>query len=231
MTDEEPNQEEATQRAGILARMARRAIDAGLFAIDAGLRALQGLRHRIEPPVADAEATGMRGKRNRPGGDEPPAIVASPPPRKTLLRRFLTIVMCLLIGGVAGMLISYRGFSRQIESQQKRIDHMQDEITQALRDEARSLGEKRKLQREIVDYRDSLNEARQEITEHQRQIAELNAQLSTARQPVRAADRSGPPPKPVAAQPRTAPKTGTCVTGGANSTADLLDCISKLNRP
>jgi hypothetical protein len=222
MKDEAPNQEEVTHHAGVLTTTALRAIDAGLGV-------LQRLRNRIEGPVADEEISRKGGGRGQTGGDEPPAIAASSPPRKTLLHRFLIVVMCLLMGGVAGMLTSYRGFSKQIESQANRIDIMQDEIKQSRTDEARNLHEKYKLQKEIAGYRNSLSEARQDVEDHKRQIAELNTRLSVTQEVGRPADQGRRAPKPVAIQARTPPKTGTCVTGTANPAGDLLDCIGKFN--
>ncbi|MCK9387655.1 MAG: hypothetical protein M0Q22_04570 [Sulfuritalea sp.] len=233
MWDEVPNQEEAVHQPGILAKTALRATSAGLGVIDAILSALQRLRSRIAPPVADEEESFKKGKRSHPGADEPPAIAESLPLRQSLLHRFLVVVMCVLIGGVVGMLVSYSGFSKQITSQEKRIDRMQDEIMQYRQDAARDLRDKYKLQKEIAGYRNSLKEISQEAEDLNRQIAELNTRLSATRQAGRPAARStsSSSPRPMPTQPSPPPKTGTCVTSGANATADLLDCIGKFNSP
>lgn len=245
MTDEDPDQETEAPRPGRLAGMAVRAIDAGRAVVkkaglvvinagqavfEAGLGGLQRLRLRIEPAVAEEEGDQAGRRRNRSGKDQPDAVEVSVPARKTLLHRFLIIVMCLLIGGVAAMLVSYRGFSKQLDLQSKHIDYMQDELKQSKKDEARNLGEKRQLQRDIKDYEEALREARQEIEEYKDQIAELNTRLPAARGTVRPTDRGRSVPRPATAQPGISPKTGTCVTGSTNPAGDLLDCIGKFNR-
>ena len=223
MKDEVPILEDAEQGPGRLAR-------AALRVIDAGLRGLQGLRERIEAPI-DAEDSGEHGRRKPSTADAQPAIETSAPPRKTLLHRFLVVVMCLLIGGVTGMLISYRGFSKQIDSQLKQIDYLQDENRLAARNEARNLDAKTKLQREISDYRAYLNEIQQESADYKRQIAELKARLAPPPSPTRPAAKGGTATAPATARPRLPQKTGTCVTNTENPSGNVLDCISKFNRP
>ena len=230
MTDEVPDQETEEDRPGKLARVAVRVIDAGVAAIEAGSGALKRLRHRIEPSVAEEAGDEAGGKRNRSGNDQPDTVEVPEPAGKTLLHRFLVIVMCLLIGGVSGMLVSYRGFSRQLDSQSKHIDYMQDELKQSKADEARNLGEKLQLQRGIRGYEEALREARRESEEYKARIAELDARLPAARSAVRPADRSRSTPRPVTTQPDAPPKTGTCVAGSTNPAGDLLDCIGKFNR-
>lgn len=232
MTDDVPDQETAPQGPGKLARAALRAIDAGLAAIETGAGVLQRLRNRIKPTEAEGEDKTAEGKRRRSGDDEAAPIGApvAAPSRKTLLHRFLIVVMCLLIGGITGMLISHRSFSRQLDAQERRLEFMQDDLKGARKDEMRIVGEKHKLQNEVAEHQNALREARQEIEERLFQIAELNARLSVARNAVRPADRVRPTPGPVAGQSRTPPKAGTCVTGTANPAGDLLDCIGKFNR-
>lgn len=228
MNDDAPNQE-AAARPGMPARVALRAIDAGL-------RALQGLRGRVAPPASDEEGAERGSRRGQAAAvDEPAAVVATARPRKTLLHRALIILMCLLIGGVAGMLISHRGFSKHLDSQAKRIDFLEDEVRQSRKDEARKLVAQRKLLKEITEYRDALSEAQDEAEELKRQIAELNARLTPARdasRPLQSGPGAAPTTaRPSVARPNAAPKTGTCVTGTENPSGNLLDCIGKFNRP
>lgn len=224
MKDEVPNLDEAEQGPGWLARLELRAIDAGL-------RGLHRLRGHIEAPVEDEADSGQHGRRKSAASDEAPAPEAAAPPRKTLLHRFLVTVMCLVIGGVAGMLISHRGFSKHIESQQKQIDYLQDEVSLSRKAEARELGAKTKLQKELTEYRHYLGEADQEINDYKAQIAELKARLAPPRSAAQAASpgRAGTPP--VTARLRAPQKTGTCVTSADNPTGNVLDCVSKFNRP
>lgn len=224
MMDEAPSQEEAAQGPGKLAR-------AALRTIDAGQRGLQRLRERIEVPAEDAEASAEHGRRKASAVAAAPAAEPSPPPRKTLLHRFLIVVMCLLIGGVAGMLISYRGFSRQADAQKKQIDYLQDEIAQSRKAEARDLGAKLKLQKELTEYRHYLGEADQELKDYKQQIAELKARLAPPRSAAPPASPGGSGTAPTTARPRAAQKTGTCVTSAENPTGNVLDCVTKFNRP
>lgn len=224
MKDEVPILEDAEQGPGRLARSALRAIDAGL-------RGLHRLRARIAAPGADEEGSADHGHRKSSAVDETPAPETSAPPRKTLLHRFLVTVMCLVIGGVAGMLISYRGFSKQIDSQLKQIDYLQDENRLAARNEVRNLDAKTKLQREIADYRAYLNEIQQESADYKRQIAELKARLAPPPSPARPAAKGGTATAPATARLRLPQKTGTCVTNTENPSDNVLDCISKFNRP
>lgn len=232
MTDDTADQEAAPQGSGKPARVALRAIDAGLAAIAAGAAAMQRLRNRIEPTGTEAEDGAAAGKRRRSGDDEAAASGApvAAPERKTLLHRFLIVVMCLLIGGVAGMLISHRNFSRQLDAQEKRLEFLQEDLKGARKDEMRILAEKRQLYRELAEQKTALNEARAEIEEHVSRIAELSRRVPESRGTTRPSDRIRPTPAPVVAQPRRAPKVGTCVTGTANPAGDLLDCIGKFNQ-
>lgn len=223
MKEDTPSEEETPRGPGMPAR-------AALRVIDAGLDALHGLRTRIAPPAAEDQASGRGGKRGHAATEEASAEAApTTRPRKSLLHRALIISMCLLIGGVSGMLISHRGFSKHLDSQAKRIDFLEDEIKQSRKDEARKLVAQRKLLKEVAEYRDSLSEAQDEAEELKRQIAELNARLaatSPGRQPQARPGAAAP-----GARPGVPPKTGTCVTGSENPSGNLLDCIGKFNRP
>lgn len=224
MSDTALNQDETANRPGALAT-------AALRAVDAGLRALQRLRSRLEPAVVEEDAATARGRRKQPVSEEAPAPAVPAPTAKSFLHRALIVLMCLLIGGVSGMLFSYRAFSRQLEAQQKRIDYLQDEDRLARKNETRNLGAKLKQQEEIAECRQSLSEVEQEVEGYQRQIAELKPQLPSTPSVGRPKSRNEVAAKALTAQPHIPQKTGTCVTGTGNPSGDLLDCISKFNRP
>lgn len=224
MSDEAADGDQAASRPGMLER-------AALRVIDAGLRALQGLRAHFDAPVADADAEEIR-ERRRPSRSveaaaEAPAASAAEP--NTLWQSLLIGALCLLIGGGGGGLISYLVLTKQLETRQKQIDRLQDDARVARLNETRNLSDKLKLQQDIVDYRRSLREAEQEIDDYQQRLAELQARGPASRGAARAG--SGAASAPTIVRPQASRKGGTCVTGTDNPSASVLDCITKFNRP
>lgn len=207
---------------------------AALRAVDACLNSLQGLHDRLEPPVEEADTRGGRSRRTA-AVEEPAA--ATVPQAKSLARRALTVVLCLALGAGAGTLVAYRGLAQMLASREAVIEYQQEEIDLAKKEEALNLNARAKAQSEIAkaqaemaDYRKRLRETQQEIEDRNSRIDELDKQLVAIKQRTER-------PKPQvalanAAKGRPTPqKTGNCVTGGANTTGQLLDCLDKFNRP
>lgn len=232
MSDDAADQETARPDPGRLSRAALRALDAGLAAMEGGVAAIRRLRNRVEPAKSEEGADTPEGKRRPEIKDQAAAADAevAAPGRKTLLHRFLVVVMCLLIGGAIGALTSHHIFSRQLDAQEKRLEFMQDSLDETHKHEMQILAEKRQLYKELAEHKKALNEANAEIEEHVNRIDELNKGLSESRGVTRSMDRGRTTQAAAAAQPRRAPKAGTCVTGATDPAGDLLDCIGKFNR-
>lgn len=203
---------------------------ASLRAIDGGMHALQRLRDRIEVPDDDESISRGDRRRGRSVVDEQPVAKAVEVSRSaSLLHSTLVVLMCLLIGGVAGMLFSYRGFSKLLDSREAMIESMQDEIAQAKKEEALDLDAKAKYQRDLGEYRKQLRESQYAVEEYRSRVENLNSQLiamQRANQPASRDGRAAP-----AARQALPQKSGTCVTGTTNLTGKLADCIDKFNRP
>lgn len=201
---------------------------ASLRAVDGGMRVLQRLRARLAGPDDEAESRdGGRSARRNAVEERPAAIPRSP----TLLHRALVVFLCLLIGGAAGTLLSYRGLARLLDSRQTIIEFMQDEIAQSRKEEALSLEAKSKYQIELGEYRKRLRESQYEAEEYKSKVEELNNQLlvmKRAESPASQAGRAGAARSSSQLPPQ---KSGTCVTGTAGLGSRLADCIDKFNRP
>lgn len=217
MKDEDP--QEAPPVAGKFA-------SAVLRAVDAAIGALQRLRKRIEAPAEDEEAAHAGGT-GAPGLDEAePAGIAEPRP-KTLRRRLLTVVMCILLGFVAGAWLAYRSFSRQLVSHEKLVERMRDDIQDSRKAETVSLKARDKCFDELAAYRQQAREAKEEIADCRSQAESLSQQVAGIQRPARPAAR---PAAAATNRPRAVEKSGTCATGGRDPAGSLLDCIEKFNR-
>lgn len=222
MSDEATDPDQAATPPGRLAKLALRLIDAGLHA-------LQGWRARFGAPAEDedGDTERRRPRREVAAAGAAPATAASAPDN-SFLQLASIVLLCLLLGAGIGMLISYRGFSKQLDAQQKRVELMADEVRQSRKVEARNIDDKVKLKQEIVDYRQALREAEREIDDYQRRIAELETRLPGSRGAARA---TGAATTSIAARPTVSRRSGTCVTGTENSSSNVLDCITRFNRP
>lgn len=219
MHDETAPQEEPGSQAGERGRFAGFA----LRMIDAGLRRLQALRDRIEPPAAEDDSRHGRGRH----GETAAVPAAAAPPARSLLRRATTVLLAFAVGAVGAGFLASRGFTQMIASQQALIDYQQDELDAAKRQDDINIGARAKAQNEAADYRKRLREMQQEIEDRDARIDQLDQQvisLSARLKPAPAAPgiaRTGAVPN----------KTASCVTGTANATGRVLDCIDKFNRP
>jgi hypothetical protein len=226
MKDEEPQPDENPPGPGRIAV-------AALRAVDAAIRALQKLRERIEVPAEDQEDARSRGRSGASMLDEAASAEAEEPRPKTLLHRALIVLMCVALGAAGGAWIAYRALSKRAVSQEKLIDFMRDDIEQSRKAEAVSLKARDKCFDDIAGYRQQTREAKQEIADCQSQVESLSQQVAEqAGAAPKRAERpaSRPGPAPATPSPRTAPRSGTCVTGGTNAAGNLLDCIEKFNR-
>lgn len=202
---------------------------AALRAIDAGLRALQRLRNRIEVPVEEDEDA--RHGRSRRAGTLAAAIAlelpVSPgaPPARSLRRRALTVLLCLLLGAGVGILLAYRGAAELLAARETMIEYQQEQIERGTRQEAVDLDIRSRQQNEIAVYRQRLRETQQEVDEQQSRIAQLDSELQAMKRVAQPAPRS-------AGGARAVPqKIGNCVTGPTSTPAQLRECIDKFNRP
>lgn len=218
MKEEDAPDDEATQRPGRLAA-------AALRVIDAGLRALQKLRDRLEAPAPNDDSAHDRKKTDEAGGDE---AAAAAPRQKTLLHRALILLLCLLLGATAGGLVSYRAFSKTLDARAHMIENMQIELSELRKVEERGLDAKAKSRAELNDYRKQLRETQHELATSQKKIDQLDRQLNVAKRVERPATRTA---APSAARPRTPQKTGTCVTRPEDPPGKLQECLDKFNQP
>jgi len=205
---------------------------ASLRAIDGGMHALQRLRDRIEVPDDEAADSRDDRRRGRDGfaAEQPVAKAAGASRTGSLLHSALVVLMCLLLGGVVGMLFSYRGFSKLLDSREAMIESMQDEIVQAKKEEALDLDAKARYQMELGEYRKQLRESQYSVDEYKSRVEDLNNQLLAMQRVNQPAPRDSRAAQASARQPAPQ-KTGTCVTGATNLTGKLADCIDKFNRP
>lgn len=222
MDREEPRHKERDRQPHGPARLALRAIDGGI-------RALQRLRNRFEPPVEEAEDD--RRGRKRPAEETPPPVAAAPG-RPTLLHRLLVTAMCLLLGGAAGSWFSYHLLSGLIEARGTANEAMQEALDQARKAEAVSAKTQERCNRKNVDYWKQIKEAERTAEDAAGRIEALEkqvAELEAARRPPSPTGRAAAGAAP--ARPPLRQKTGSCVTGSANAGGNLAECIEKFNRP
>ncbi len=195
-----------------------------LRALDGVLHGVQTLRNRIAPPVEESEQRGRRGRPPAHGMEEAPDA-AAPPAHSGHLHAVLVFVLAMAIGAVGGMLFSYKGLSRIVETQEMMIDDLREQITQLEKEEARGLTARLRYQKEANELEKELRAAREEILAYEERIAEMEARLAALKPPERpgAALRGGHLARPA---PQ---KTGTCAMDSANPAA-LADCIERYNR-
>lgn len=224
MKEETPQEEDAApeeHKPGALAT-------AALRAIDAGMRLLQRWRDRIDPPAGEGDVVEVA---------EPEAAEAAVAPvQKTLLHRALIVLMCLLIGGSAGGLFAYRGFSRALESHSAMVERLQEDLAESRKDETRSYNAKAKFQKEVLEYRKTQRETELELQTAKARIEELNRQLQGQKsdsrsKPAAAPATSRPAAAPAAPKAPVARRSGTCIAGTANTAAELKECLEKFNSP
>lgn len=206
---------------------------ASLRAIDGGMRVLQRLRDRIAAPDEEASSRDDRRGGRRAAVDERPEVQAAEPTRAArLLHGALVVLLCLLLGGAIGTLLSYRGFSKLLDSRQAIIDFMQDEIALSKKEEALSVEAKAKYQIELGEYRKQLRESQYETEEYKGKVEELNNQLLAMKRVEPPVPQDGARAGATRSAGRSPPqKTGNCVAGTADVSGMLVDCIDKFNRP
>lgn len=193
-----------------------------LRALDGILHGVQGLRNRIAPPMEEEDRRGRAGRPPAHRQEEPPAVVA-PPAHSGHLHAVLVFVLAMAIGGVGGMLFSYKGLSRIVATQELMIDDLRDQIAQLEKEEARSLSTRLRYQKEANELEKELRATREEIQEYKEHIEEMEARLAALKPPERPAVSRGGFARPA---PQ---KTGTCAMDSANPAA-LADCIERYNR-
>ena len=209
----------------------RQFLAAGMLrAIDATGAFLQRARSRIEAP--DDEETARDDRKSPAARDREvatPQVVGTAAPGR--LRRFLVVMLALLIGGISGMAYSYRLLSRSIDSRVAVADYLRDEITQLEKEGARNVNEMARYQKKIRDNDKEIAAYQQGMRDYEKQLDELRSELNTLK-----GVRTNPPAQDshgaAAAKNRrpTPEKTGTCTMGSANAAANLAHCVQEFNR-
>lgn len=189
-----------------------------LRAIDACLRALQGLRRRLEAPVDEDE--GGRGARRCEV--EADATAETVPSRRIgFLHVLLAGLVCLLLGAGAGTWGAYRGMAKIFELRTAEVDRLQDELEVSRKVQTRSVNQMARFQQENAEIRLKLLQAQRMRQDDQARIGDLQKQLAGT-------PRAERPTAPAAA-PQAPPKAGTCAVGTGNAAADLTNCIERFN--
>jgi hypothetical protein len=195
-----------------------------LRTIDACLHLLQRLRNRFE---ASDEVAASDDRHAQAGPAKEDKALAP-----ALLRRALIVLLCLLAGGGGGALLVYRGLSMKLHAHSSVVEHLQEELDIAKKEEARTVKLMDRFQRENAEYRHEARDAQREAETHKRRADELDEQLTAVKQRAeRPAPQSGrAATTSSAAKSRPPQKTGNCAVGGANLGGDLSTCIEKFNR-
>lgn len=205
---------------------------AALRVIDASLNYLQRLRGRFAPP----DETDRRGGRQSQLDSKHAAASEekAPSPKPSFLRLALVGLICLLVGGGVGALLSYRELSHQLSDHAGVVERMQEELDATRKEEARNIKLLDKFQRENAEYRREARDAEREAEAHRRRAEELEAQIEAAKRAEEAkrAELAARQAKRAAAsapraKARAPQKTGDCAVGTAG---DLSNCIEEFNR-
>jgi hypothetical protein len=212
-------------------------VTAALRAIDGAAGVLQRLRNSLAPPSGTDVSSGDGGGRGQTLDERTPPTVAQR--SRGLLYYSIVALVCVLLGGATGMLITYRGMSKLHQASELQIERLKDEIAQSRTDAARAAKVESKLQLSIFGMRKELRDAREEAADYKRQIDELKQQPPAAKRierverPSASANRSSPMPAgpKSGAKSDPQPKSGTCSAGAGSTTEDLINCIKKLNNP
>lgn len=201
-----------------------------LRAIDAAAAFLQRLRNRIEAPKS--EETSRNGRKKGPAHDDDLAtlqVVAAREHRH--LSRILVFLLALLIGGISGMTYSYTLLSRSINSKEAVIDYLRDEIAQLEKEGKRNVNEMAKYQKKINENDKEILGYQDEIEDYKKQAEELRSQLSAVKGDQRSTLAQDGRGAMAATGKRPArEKTGTCVMGSTNTSANLTHCVEEFNR-
>jgi hypothetical protein len=188
---------------------------AALRVVDACLRPLQKLRQRLEPE--DDEGRGGK----RPDAKPEEAAQQAPPRRIGLLSGLLILFVCLLVGNATGTWGAYRFMERVLDLRAAQVDRLRDDLEAAQKDQARSVNQMARFQKENGELRLQMREAQRSIDDDQARIADLEKQLAATQRVERPAAAAG--------APRTASKPVTCAVGTGNPGADLTNCIEQFN--
>ena len=233
MTDDRLEDEALPANGGRAARL-RQFLAAGILrSIDAAIGLLQSLRNRIEAPIDEEEDPRNGRKRLSAHGSDHALPPVAEPPKPRRLHRFLVLVLVLIVGSVSGMTFSYRLLSRSLNAKESIIEFLKDEIAQQEKGEARTLNEMAKHQKKIYENEKTISAYQEEIQDYKNQVEELSSQLSALKTPPAEpiiqnehANRAG-----AARSKRPTPgKTGNCVMGTANATANMAQCLEDFNR-
>lgn len=223
MKEKSEHDEKATPAPGAVAR-------AALRAIDACIAWLTTLRRRFDTGGDEGHGREPAGRHDKTTKDE--AAVPEAPRRGFFLRGLLVGLVCLLIGGGAAAFSVYRVFAKQLAEHADVVEHMQEEIDVAKKEETRSVNLMARFQRENAEMRLQLREAEREVQDQKARTDELDKALAEARRPERPpAPSSRGVPSARTAKPRAPQKTGDCAVGGANPGDKLGECIEKFNQP
>lgn len=136
--------------------------------------------------------------------------------------------MCLLVGGGAGALLSYRELSHQLAEHTSVVERIQEDLDATRKEEARNVKLLDKFQRENAEYRHEAREAQRETESANTRIAELEGKIDEMKRAELAAQRTprAAASAPRAKQQRTPQKSADCAAG---NTSELSDCIEKFN--
>jgi hypothetical protein len=199
--------------------------------IDACLHFLQRLRGHVAP-----EDGRDRHRSHADSGHAAVAETQAPAPRPSLLRLVLVGLICLLLGGGAGALLSYRELSQQLAEHGGVVERMQEDLDAARKEEAHNVKLLDRFQRESAEYRRETREAQHEVEVAKDRVAELEAQIEEIRQEqAQRAEQAAREARRTAAlaerakqtKPQRPAKTGNCAVGNGE---DVSACIEKFNR-
>jgi cytoskeletal protein RodZ len=210
------------------------ATKAALRLIDSGIHFLQRVRGRFAP----ADETDRHGDRHGQAESKHPPVTEesapTPKPKPSFLRLALVALICLLVGGGAGALLSYRTLSHQLAEHASVVDRLQEDLDATHKEDARNVKLLDKFQRENAEYRHEAREAQRETENANQRVAELEAQIEEAKRSEnrkRAEAAAQQARRAATATPRsqshTPQKTGNCAAGTA---AEMAECIEKFNR-
>jgi hypothetical protein len=192
-----------------------------LRAIDACVRALQRLRKRFEARE-DEEAGGGKPR----GADTEPVVREAPPRRIGFLVGLLIVLASLLVGVAAGSWGAYRGMTTVLAARAVAIDRLQEEIDISKSEQARSVNQMIRFQKENAELRLHLLKARRESVDDKARIDELEKQSARAKRLERppAADH------PVGAASPRSHTSGRCAVGTGSAGNGVAACIEQFNR-
>jgi|GEM_PF-7044127 len=199
--------------------------------LDAGVSLLRRLRNRIKPeeepeegrravrlPPAREHAEGLTPKTNEPSASQE----ASKP--KGRLRFFLICFMVLLLGGLAGMILSYSLFSAMVQNQFSVISRLQDEISSQQHETSQNV----KL---LAEARNNLEEQRSKRIETEQKLEALLVERAQSYQ--RSQENRGESSSFGNRQfggGSSPAKTVECDLDASKPGSGLTSCIDKLNR-